>query len=162
VGYELTSLDGGEPLSPDFRRETISKIVKEISEGRLILRAEQTGRRPEDIELISSTVSQLISYLNDYVSGTKAGEELEFLEKQLFFCLSVLRTYDVLKTNTNESRIEENLRRLESKTDALGLQLAEILKAVDRNRSAPAIETKKKSPTKKSKGRTKKSRPRRS
>ena len=135
----MTGLDGSEPLSEDFRRETISKIVRDISEGRLILRVEQTGRRPEDIELISSTVSKLISYLNDYISGTKAGEEFEFLEKQLFFCMSVLRTYDVLKTNINEPRIEESLQRLESKTDALGLQLAELMKTIDRkNPSARA------------------------
>ena len=147
----MTSLDGSEPLSPDFRRETISKIVRDISEGRLILRMEQKGRRPEDVELISSTVGKLISYLNDYVSGTKAGEELEFLEKQLFFCMTVLRTYDVLKTNINESRIEDSLRRLESKTDALGLQLAEILKALNqRGLSAHAIEQK--SSSKKRKG----------
>lgn len=139
----MTGLDGSEPLSPDFRRETISKIIRDISEGRLILKIEQTGRRPEDVELISNTVGSLISYLNDYVSGIKAGEELEFLEKQLFFCMSVLRTYDVLKTNINESRMEESLRRLELKTDALGLQLAEIMKTIEReSKSAPAIERK--------------------
>jgi hypothetical protein len=153
----LTPLDGGEPLSPDFRRETISKIVRDISEGRLILRIEQTGRRPEDIELISSTVGKLISYLNDYISGTKAGEELEFLEKQLFFCMSVLRTYDVLKTNTNESRIEEGLQRLESKTDALGSQVTEILKAIDQSRIVAEMKPKikKSSPKKKSTARKK-------
>ena len=71
-----------EPLSQDFRREIISKIVRDISEGRLILRVDQKGRRPEDVELISSTVGKLIGYLSDYVSGIKAGEELEFLERQ--------------------------------------------------------------------------------
>lgn len=116
-----------EPLSQDFRRDVISNTVKDISEGRLIIRFEQKDRRPEDIELISSTVGKLIGYFNDYISGIKAGEELEFLEKQLFFCISVLRTYDVLKTNTNESIVEESLRRLESKTDALALQLKELL-----------------------------------
>lgn len=134
----MAGLDSSEPLSPDFRRETISKIIRDISEGRLILKVEQTGRRPEDIELISTTVAKLISYLNDYVSGTKAGEELEFLEKQLFFCMSVLRTYDVLKANINESRIEEGLQRLESKTEALVLQITEIMKVIDRKEPSVA------------------------
>lgn len=96
-----------------------------------MLGADQKGRRPEDIELISSTVGKLIGYVNDYISGTKAGDELEFLEKQLFFCISVLRTYDELKTNVNESKMEESLRRLESKTDGLALQLDMISKNLE-------------------------------
>ena len=118
----MTSPDGSEPVSLDYQREIISKAVRDISEGRLVIRVDQKDRRPEDIDLIGTTVGKLITYMNDYVSGIKAGEELEFLERQLYFCISVLRTYDVLKTNTDESKLEESMRRLESKVDALSLQ----------------------------------------
>ncbi|MDG6904767.1 MAG: hypothetical protein JRN20_03160 [Nitrososphaerota archaeon] len=134
--------DASQSLSQDFRRDVITKTVKDISEGRLIIHFEHRERRPEDIELISSTVGKLIGYFNDYVSGIKAGEELEFLEKQLFFCISVLRTYDVLKTNTNESIVEESLKRLESKTDTLALQLKELL---EKEKPANTISPRKKS-----------------
>jgi hypothetical protein len=139
VVEQMTSLEGssGEPLSQDFRRQVISKTVRDISEGRLVLRVDQKSRRPEDIELISGTVGKLIGQLNDLVSGTKAGEELEFLEKELFFCISVLRTYDVLKTNTEESRVEESLRKLEARTDSINLRLDEILDTL--HRKEPAV-----------------------
>ena len=115
----------------------VSRVIKDICEGRLIFRVDQQGRRPEDIELVSGTVGRLVGYINDYVSGTKAGEEFEFLEKQLFFCISVLRTYDALKPNVNERWMEESLRSLESKSDAIGLQLSEVVKILEK-RSKPA------------------------
>jgi hypothetical protein len=49
------------------------------------------------------------------------------LEKQIFFSISVLRTYDTLKTSTNESRVEDQLRKLESKVDMLSSKLDNVL-----------------------------------
>jgi hypothetical protein len=118
------------PSSPTFRSELVSKVVKDICEGRLVFRVDQRGRRPEDIELVSGTVGRFVGYINDYVSGTKAAEEFEFLEKQLFFCISVLRTYDALRPNVNETKLEETLQSLEAKADAITVQLAEVSKAV--------------------------------
>jgi hypothetical protein len=118
------------PSSPSFRSELVSKVVKDICEGRLVFRVDQRGRRPEDVELVSGTVGRFVGYINDYVSGTKAAEEFEFLEKQLFFCISVLRTYDALRPNVNETNLEETLRSLDAKADAIRVQLAEVLKAI--------------------------------
>jgi hypothetical protein len=129
---------GEQSSSPAFRREFVSKVVSDICEGRLVFRVDQQGRRPEDIELVSSTVGRLVGYINDYVAGTKAAEEFEFLEKQLFFCVTVLRTYDALKPNVNEANMEATLRNLEAKVDSIGLQLAQVMSAVSKH-DEPAI-----------------------
>lgn len=115
----------------------------------MIFRVDQQGRRPEDVELISGTVGRLVGYINDYVSGTKAGEEFEFLEKQLFFCISVLRTYDSLKPNVNEAEMEETLLSVDSKMDAIGSQLAEMWKAINQRNTRSSPKPKKASKKKK-------------
>jgi hypothetical protein len=136
---KLADIESPEALqSQSYRAENVSKTVKDICEGRLVFRIDHRDRRPEDIELISGTVGRLVGYVNDYVSGTKAGEEFEFLEKQLFFCISTLRTYDALKANVNEARLETGLRNLEAKADALDAKLGEVVKMLSRRSQMPA------------------------
>ena len=113
----------------EFRQEIVSKFVKDVAEGRVCLNLDIKGRRPEDIQLISDITGKLISYLNDYVLGTKAGEEFDFLERQLFFCISVLRSYDAFKTSIIPSKMEEDIQRIESKIDSVSKLLNETLNA---------------------------------
>jgi hypothetical protein len=117
----------GQGTSPETRRELVAQFVKDISEGRIALSIDQEKWRPEDIELIGSTANRLIVHLNDYLSGTTAGEEFEFLERQLLFCVTVLRAYGAFKTKLNEPKVQEEMKVLESKVDSLAAQLGELL-----------------------------------
>ena len=116
-----------EPTSNELRRETVSKFVRDVSDGKIAISIDLQKRRQEDIELISSISSKLILCLNDYLSGTKAGEEFEFLEKELLFCISTLRRYGAFKTEIKESKNDEEITRLESKIDSTQKQLEQIL-----------------------------------
>lgn len=117
----------GETVPANYRKEVVAKFVEDISEGRVSLNVNYKELRQQDVELVSDVSGKLIRHLNDYVSGAKAGEEFEFLEKELFFCISVLRTYGSFKTTLSESKAEEELRRLESKIDAMSSSLGQIL-----------------------------------
>jgi hypothetical protein len=120
--------EGVSQESPgDLRHKVVLDFVRDISEGRLFLSIDQKKWRQQDIDLIGNTTGRLIRDLSEYVSGAVAGEEFEFLEKQIFFSISVLRTYDTLKTSTNESRVEDQLRKLESKVDMLSSKLDNVL-----------------------------------
>jgi hypothetical protein len=112
----------------DLRRRVVSEFAKSVAEGRVFLSMDQARWRPQDVELISSTAGRLIKDLSDYVSGTVAGEEFEFLEKQLFFSISVLRTYNALKTNLDEAKVEADIHRLESKIDKIDSYLSTLVK----------------------------------
>ncbi|MDA4111003.1 MAG: hypothetical protein OK439_00580 [Thaumarchaeota archaeon] len=114
----------------ELRRKVVLDFVRDISEGRLFLSIDQKKWRQQDIDLIGNTTGRLIRDLSEYVSGAVAGEEFEFLEKQIFFSISVLRTYDTLKTSTNESRVEDELKRLESKVDSLGSKIDDMITIV--------------------------------
>src|SRR5271169_872369 len=111
----------------DIRRKTVTEFVKDVSEGKLYLGIEQEKWRPQDIELIGTTAGKLIRDISEYVSGSVAGEEFEFLEKQIFFSISVLRTYDALKPGIDETKIELGVKRLETKLDNLDAKLTELL-----------------------------------
>src|SRR5271169_4807809 len=111
----------------DIRRKTVTEFVKDVSEGKLYLGIEQEKWRPQDIELIGTTAGKLIRDISEYVSGSVAGEEFEFLEKQIFFSISVLRTYDALKSGLDETKIDDGIRRLEAKLDDLNSRLDELL-----------------------------------
>jgi hypothetical protein len=158
--------DGSNQASlVEIRRRTVSEFVKSVSEGKLYLSVDQKKWRPQDVELISITAGKLIRDISDYVSGSVAGEEFEFLEKQIFFSISVLRTYDALKTGLDETKIDDGIRKLEAKIDNLTAKLNELLtanlgsslssrKAIDSERRVHAAESKppskavgKKSPT---------------
>jgi|GEM_PF-2042578 ASC-1-like (ASCH) protein len=115
------------PDSSESRREIVSKFVNDILQGKIALSINQEKWRQEDIELIGSTSKNLIVHLNDYLSGTKAGEEFEYVERQILFCMSVLRTYGAFKTNLSESKLEEEIRTLASKIDAIKAQLDGML-----------------------------------
>ena len=112
----------------EIRRKTVSEFVKNVSDGKLYLSVDQKKWRPQDVELISVTAGKLIRDISDYVSGTVAGEEFEFLEKQIFFSISVLRTYDALKSGLDETKIDVGIRRLEAKLDNLNSRLDEMIK----------------------------------
>jgi hypothetical protein len=112
-----------EKFTREIRHKVVLDFVRDISEGRLFLSIDQKKWGPQDIDLIGNTTGRLIRDLSEYVSGAVAGEEFEFLEKQIFFSISVLRTYDTLKTNVNESRVEAELRKLQFKIDALGTRI---------------------------------------
>jgi hypothetical protein len=111
----------------EIRRKTVSEFVKNVAEGKLYLSVDQKKWRPQDVELISVTAGRLIRDISDYVSGAVAGEEFEFLEKQIFFSISVLRTYDALKSGLDETKIDGGIRRLEAKLDDLNSRLDELL-----------------------------------
>jgi hypothetical protein len=115
----------------ELRHKVVLDFVRDISEGRLFLSIDQKKWRQQDIDLIGNTTGRLIRDLSEYVSGAVAGEEFEFLEKQIFFSISVLRTYDTLKTSTNESRVEDGLKKLESKVENLSAKLDDILTAIN-------------------------------
>jgi hypothetical protein len=137
------STSGTTPI--ELRRKVVADFARDVAEGRIYLSVDQTKWRPQDVELVSTTTSRLIRDLADYVSGAVAGEEYEFLEKQIFFSISVLRTYDALKTNLSESRVDEGIRRLETKIDLANQQLARILQVLAKEeKSLPAKEAKKK------------------
>ena len=117
-----------EVEAKELRKQTVSRFVSDVAEGRVSLAIDyQSGRRPEDVEMISNTVSKLILHLNDYVAGTKAGEEFDFMERQLFFCISVLKTYNAFKTNLDESKLETCVLEIASKVDSNGKKIDEIL-----------------------------------
>ena len=115
-----------EKFPTDLRRKVVADFVRDISEGRLFLSVDHRKWGPQDVELISNTTGRLIHDLSEYVSGAVAGEEFEFLEKQIFFSISVLRTYDSLKSKIHESRVEEELRALQHKVDSIGMRLDEL------------------------------------
>jgi hypothetical protein len=122
--------DGASQASlVEIRRKTVSEFVKNVSEGKLYLSVDQKKWRPQDVELISVTAGKLIRDISDYVSGAVAGEEFEFLEKQIFFSISVLRTYDALKSGLDETKIDDGIRRLEAKLDDLTTRLNELVAA---------------------------------
>ncbi|MFI5419604.1 MAG: hypothetical protein ACHQ1H_01410 [Nitrososphaerales archaeon] len=118
-----------EKFPLDLRRKVVADFVRDISEGRLFLSIDHKKWGQQDIDLIGNTTGRLIRDLSEYVSGAVAGEEFEFLEKQIFFSISVLRTYDSLKTNINESRVEDELRKLQYKVDSLTERMEELLRA---------------------------------
>ena len=109
-----------EKFPLDLRRKVVADFVRDISEGRLFLSIDHKKWGQQDIDLIGNTTGRFIRDLSEYVSGAVAGEEFEFLEKQIFFSISVLRTYDSLKTNINESRVEDELRKLQVQSGQLG------------------------------------------
>ncbi|HXQ91994.1 MAG TPA: hypothetical protein VN739_03245 [Nitrososphaerales archaeon] len=120
--------DGASQLSlVEIRRKTVSEFVEKVSEGKLYLSVDQKKWRPQDVELISVTAGRLIRDISDYVSGSVAGEEFEFLEKQIFFSISVLRTYDALKSGLDETKIDNDIRRVEEKLDNLRARFDELL-----------------------------------
>jgi hypothetical protein len=121
-----------EKSTGELRHRVVLDFVRDISEGRLFLSIDQKKWGLQDIELIGNTTGRLIRDLSEYVSGAVAGEEFEFLEKQIFFSISVLRTCNTLKTNTSESRVETELRNLQSKLDALGTRIDEALETLSR------------------------------
>jgi hypothetical protein len=123
----LESFNPNEPASPEFRKKIVSDFVKDVAEGAISLSLDYKGRRPEDIQMISDILGKLVNSLNDYVLGLTAGEEFDFLERQLFFCISVLRTYDAFKTNLNPTRVEGELQELETKIEDSRAVLNEIL-----------------------------------
>jgi molybdopterin converting factor small subunit len=118
---------GEEKSAGELRHKVVLDFVRDISEGRLYLGVDQKKWGLQDIELIGNTTGRLIRDLSEYVSGAVAGEEFEFLEKQIFFSISVLRTYDTLKTNINESRVEAELRNLQFKVESLGIKIDEAM-----------------------------------
>ena len=126
----MESYTQNEPPTPEFRKKVVSDFVKDVAEGRVSLGLDYKARRPEDIEMISDILAKLVGHLNDYVLGLKGGEEFDFLERQLFFCISVLRTYDAFKTNLSTSIVEDELRKLESKVEDSKTVLDQILSAV--------------------------------
>jgi hypothetical protein len=121
-------VDGASQSSlVDIRRKTVTEFVKDVAAGKLYLSIDQEKWRPQDVELIGTTAGKLIRDISEYVSGAVAGEEFEFLEKQIFFSISVLRTYDALKPGFDKSEIELGVKRLETKLDNLDAKLAELL-----------------------------------
>jgi hypothetical protein len=116
-----------EASPTESRREIVANFVRDVTEGRIALSIQQQKWRPEDIELIGSTASKLVVYLNDYLSGIKAGEEFDYLERQLLFCITVLRTYGAFKTKIDEPKLAEEVKSLETKVDSLASQLGEML-----------------------------------
>ena len=129
---------GEEKSAGALRHKVVLDFVRDISEGRLFLSIDQKKWGPQDIELIGNTTGRLIRDLAEYVSGAVAGEEFEFLEKQIFFSISVLRTYDTLKTNINESRVEAELRKLQFTVESLGIKIDEAIETL--NKEAPGKE----------------------
>jgi hypothetical protein len=127
----LESFNPNEPASPEFRKKIVSDFVKDVAEGSISLSLDYKGRRPEDIQMISDILAKLVNNLNNYVLGLTAGEEFDFLERQLFFCISVLRTYDAFKTNLSQSKIEDHLQTLESKFEESKVTLDKILASVN-------------------------------
>ena len=115
----------------ELRHKVVLEFIKDISEGRLFLSIDQKKWGQQDVDLIGNTTGRLIRDLSEYVSGAVAGEEFEFLEKQIFFSISVLRTYNTLKTSTNESRVEGELRKLESKMEDLSAKISDALEVLN-------------------------------
>ncbi len=131
-----------EPVSPELRKKTVSDFVKSVAEGSISLSLDFKERRPEDIQMISDILAKLVNSLNDYILGLTAGEELEFLERQLFFCISVLRTYDAFKTSLKPSKVEEELQNLQQKLDDSRSVLNEILEAIQKQPKSKVAERK--------------------
>jgi hypothetical protein len=127
----LESFNPNEPVSPEFRKKIVSDFVKDVAEGGISLSLDYNGRRPEDIQMISDILAKLVNSLNDYVLGLTAGEEFDFLERQLFFCISVLKTYDAFKTSLSPTKVEGELQRLETKLEDSRALLVEILGKMD-------------------------------
>jgi hypothetical protein len=124
----------------EIRRKTVSEFVEKVSEGKLYLSVDQKKWRPQDVELISVTAGRLIRDISDYVSGSVAGEEFEFLEKQIFFSISVLRTYDALKSGLEETKIDDGIRRVEKKIDNLSARLDELLTKKESSLQVKAVD----------------------
>ncbi len=135
-----------DKTTPEFRRRVVSNFVQDVTEGRIALSIDLEKRRPEDIELISNTSAKLISHLNEYISGVKAGEEQDFLERQLFFCISVLRTYDAFKTKMSETKLENEIRKLGSKVDITNKLLVDTLSVLEVQREQKKRKTRKRTP----------------
>jgi hypothetical protein len=133
----LENYDPSEAASPAFRKKVVSDFVRDVSEGRIALSLDYKDRRPEDIQMISDILAKLVNSLNDYVLGITAGEEFDFLERQLFFCISVLRTYDAFKTSLNESRVEIELSKLGLKVEESRKVLDEILASIQSKARKP-------------------------
>jgi hypothetical protein len=131
-----------ESVSPELRKKTVSDFVKSVAEGSISLSLDFKERRPEDIQMISDILAKLVNSLNDYVLGLTAGEEFDFLERQLFFCISVLKTYDAFKTGLKPSRVEEELLNLQQKLDDSRSVLNEILEAIQKTPKRKVAERK--------------------
>ena len=134
-----------EELAPaELRKKVVADFARDVSQGRILLSIDQQRWRQQDVDLISSTAGGLMRDLADYVSGSVAGEEFEFLEKQIFFAISVLRTYDAVKSNFSESRAEEAIRKLEAKADRLDEKVNEILQVLRsiQNQETPQTKSK--------------------
>ncbi len=106
---------GPEDLQPG---KIVSRFVRDVSAGKIALGVDPGNRRPEDIELISNTAAKLILYLNEYLTGAKAGKELEVLERQLSFSILVLETFGVFKERNIGLANPDEIRRLETKIDS--------------------------------------------
>jgi hypothetical protein len=128
----LESTTPNEPASPEFRKKVVSDFVRDVAEGGISLSLDYKERRPEDIQMISDILAKLVNGLNDYVLGLTAGEEFDFLERQLFFCITVLRTYDAFKTSLAPSKVESELQRLEGKIEDSQVLLSDILAALQK------------------------------
>jgi hypothetical protein len=137
----MESEGGNQVPLTEFRRKTVLEFVKSVSEGKLYLSVDQKKWRLQDVELISVTAGKLIRDIADYVSGTVAGEEFEFLEKQIFFSISVLRTYDALKSGLDETKIDDGIKRVEAKLDNLSERFDEILRPRKEQTSSPGHAT---------------------
>lgn len=128
-----------ESVSSEFRKRVVSEFVKDVAEGRLGLNLDYRNMRPEDIQMIGDILSKLIKYLNEYVLGVTAGEEFDFLERQLFFSISVLRSYEAFKTTISQSRLEEDIQRLESKIDHTNNVLTQLLVSNEEGRALGSL-----------------------
>jgi hypothetical protein len=120
-----------EPATPELRKKVVADFVREVAEGSISLRLDFKDRRPEDIQMLSDILAKLVNGLNDYFLGLTAGEEFDFLERRLFFCITVLRTYDAFKTSLAPSKVESELQKLGSKLEDLKTMLKDIQSAAE-------------------------------
>jgi hypothetical protein len=146
----LESVRPEEPVKPEKRRQVVEEFVNDVSEGKISLGLDYRNRRPQDVEMIADIVGKFINYLNDYILGLKGGEEFEFLEKQLFFSITALRTFDAFKTSISRSKVEENLERLESKIEQSNELLNNLVIRLEKN-----SQTKSRRPIASAKGKSK-------
>jgi hypothetical protein len=116
-----------EAASPELRKRVVTEFVRDVSEGRISLSLDYRDRRPEDIQMVSDVLAKLVNSLNSYVLGLTAGEEFDFLERQLFFCVTVLRTYGAFKTTLNPTKVEEELQKLSTRIGESKASLDKIL-----------------------------------
>ena len=116
-----------EPISKEFKEEVITKTIRDISSGSVVVYLDTAMWREDALKELMNYNTMLFPKMLEYISGPTKNEENKELIDSLFRVIFILKGKGVMMDKLSKEKIERHVEEIDARFEAMRKLQMELL-----------------------------------